>query len=300
MIMKALRTMLLSLAFVAMSGSLALAQQTGAAGPMGGTGTNGPGGVSAPGAVDPNLDLPLDKPDYHPPAPAATPNPNPNPSMTPKPPVQNPPVNPTNPPQNPTDNGDNPPQIYGHDQKSPNQTIFYVIDISGSMGWDMGQYTTPDGHTANGCRLDRAKAELIKSVMSLPSNFKFNMLAYDCSVFQWSPGMVPADDANKQAACAWINTLQPEDATGTGPGVSSALGDKSNMLVVLLTDGAPNCGAGDESGDSGCIQAHRQMIRANNTQNAVINVFAIGATDEFEAFCQNVAADNGGTCTDVH
>jgi hypothetical protein len=112
--------------------------------------------------------------------------------------------------------------------------------------------------------------------------------------------MVPADDSNKQAAMGWIGALQPLGATGTGPATASALGQKDNMLVVLLTDGAPNCGAGDESGDSSCMAAHRAMIKSNNTQNAIVNVFAIGATDDFEAFCQGVASDNNGSCTDVH
>ena len=61
---------------------------------------------------------------------------------------------------------------------SKTSSIVYVIDISGSMGWDMGQYTAPDGSTKTGCRLDRAKAELTKSVMSLPNNFKFNIVSW--------------------------------------------------------------------------------------------------------------------------
>jgi len=278
--MKLLRTMLLSLSGLLLTSSLAFAQSTGGAAPAGGAGSTG--GSAAPGAptgqtVD--IDLPMDKPDVH------------GTKIT---------VAPTPKPKDPSDNGGKPPTIYGHDLKSKNNTIFYVIDISGSMGWDYGQYTTPDGQTASGCRLDRAKAELTKSVMSLPANFKFNMLSYDCDVYQWMPNMVPADDADKQAAFGWINQLQPQGATGTGPATSAGLADKNNMLVVLLTDGAPNCGAGDESGDQGCMDAHRAMIRQNNTQNAVINVFAIGATGDFEGFCQGVASDNGGSCTDVH
>ncbi len=237
-----------------------------------------PSGSAGPAPIDPTLDLPIIDP-KHEPAPIPSP--------------------PAAPPVDPTDT-EKPPTIYGHDLKSPNQTIFYVIDVSGSMGWDMGQYTTPDGQTAQGCRLDRAKSELTKSVMSLPTNFKFNMLSYDCDVYQWQGQMVPADDAHKQEALGWIGALQPQGATGTGPAVSSALADRQNMLVVLLTDGAPNCGAGDESGDDQCLQAHRRMIAGSNAQKAVINVFAIGATGDFEAFCQGVASDSGGSCTDVH
>jgi hypothetical protein len=211
----------------------------------------------------------------------------------PKPPTPPPPPPPTNPPDKP------PPTIYGKPLQSENGTIFYVIDVSGSMGWDMGQYTAPDGSTQTGDRLDRAKAALTVSVMSLPSNFQFNMMSYDCGTYPWMGGFVPANDANKQAAQSWISQLQPQSATGTGPAVVAALAVPNNKLVVLLTDGAPNCGAGDQSGDDSCIAAHLQMINSGNTQHAVINVFGISATDQFQTFCMNVASNNGGTYTDV-
>jgi len=202
-------------------------------------------------------------------------------------------------PPTPVTNPQQPPTIYGKDLKSENGTVFYVIDISGSMGWDVGQYTTPDGKTATGCRLDRAKSELTKSVLSLPQNFKFNMLSYDCGTYPWMGSMVPADAGNKNAAVGWISQLQPQGATGTGPAGAAGLSDRQNKLMVLLTDGAPNCGAGDESGDQGCMDAHRAMIDQGNTQHAVINVFGIGATGDFKAFCMAVASDNAGSYTDV-
>jgi Mg-chelatase subunit ChlD len=71
-----------------------------------------------------------------------------------------------------------------------------------------------------------------------------------------------------------------------------ALADKENRSVVLLTDGAPNCGASD-------IDGHRRMIRAHNTQGATINVFGIAASGTYRSFCQNVATDSGGSYFDV-
>ena len=53
-----------------------------------------------------------------------------------------------------------PPVIYGEELDSENDTIFYVLDISCSMGWDTQSYTTLDGNSARGPRIDRAKAEL--------------------------------------------------------------------------------------------------------------------------------------------
>ena len=145
---------------------------------------------------------------------------------------------------------------------------------------------------ASGPRIDRAKAELIRSIQGLSENFKFNIIAYDCGTRQWQGSMQEANDANKSAATGWVAGHRPTGATGTGPAAASALGDKDNMAVVLLTDGAPNCGA---SGSSG----HRRMIANANTQGATVNVFGIAASGSYRSFCQGVASDNGGSYVDV-
>ena len=279
--MKLFRTALASMCMLLLTSTLAHGQSMGGGGstPATGGGSAAKAGTAA-GSVEYDIDLPLAQPTL----------------VTPKatnPPPPPPPPPPTQPPGNP------PPTIYGKPLQSENGTIFYVIDVSGSMGWDMGQYTAPDGSTQTGDRLDRAKAALSVSVMSLPSNFTFNMLSYDCGTYPWMGGFVPANDSNKAAAQQWIGQLQPMGATGTGPAMVQALAIPNNKLVVLLTDGAPNCGAGDESGDDSCIQAHLQMIDSANSQHAVINVFGISATDVFRTFCMNVAANNGGSYTDV-
>jgi hypothetical protein len=201
------------------------------------------------------------------------------------------------PPDDDGDNGDDPtdtppPVFYGEELESENDTIFYVMDISCSMGWGEYPYITMDAQRNTGPRIERAKAELARSVISLSDNFLFNIIAYDCSVRQWSPEMQPADAEHKANAISWIFRLQPIGATGTGPATSQALSVKDNMLVVLLTDGIPNCGADGFDG-------HRIMIRNANTQGAAINVFGIAASGSYRAFCQGVASDSGGCYFDV-
>jgi hypothetical protein len=273
---KILRRLTLAVSMLALTASMTFAQTGGSMNPPAGTGT-GTGGAQPPAqAVEKDIDLPLDKPILKTP---------------PKPPE--PPQPPVTPPDTP------PPTIYGHDLVSENSTIVYVIDISGSMSLDYGSYTTADGKTAKGHRLDRAKAQLIKSVLSLPKNFKFNMIAFDCGTYQWNGSLVEANDANKNSAVGWVSGQQPQGATGTGPACALALKNKDNKLVVLLTDGDPNCGAGDGWGGTACSEAHRAMIRGANTQKATINVFGINATGMFKQFCMNVATDGGGSYTDV-
>jgi Mg-chelatase subunit ChlD len=188
-----------------------------------------------------------------------------------------------------------PPRIDSRALESGAATVIYVIDVSGSMGWDCGQYTTPTA----GPRIDRARTELAKSVASLPRCFRFTMFSFDCDVAAWRERLVTADDANKAEAFRWIAALKPLGGRAIGPAVSAALGIRENKLVVLLVDGAPNCGAGDGSGDAACIEAHRRMIDRANTRRAEIDVFAINPWDEFRQFCDDVASDGGGRCVPV-
>lgn len=245
------------------------------------------GGTSTP--TPPNfaadMDLPIEKPIFGTIQKGKTP---------PPPPPSPPPIH---------QGDDRPPTFYGQEVKSENHTIFYVLDISGSMGWDSTQYTKPDGTTALGDRLDHAKAALVKSIMSLPENFKFNILSYDCGIYPWQAGLQQADAAHKAAAIAWVNQQEPQGGTGTGPAVSIALHTPDVKLVLLLTDGAPNCGASGDPNNSmygeQTIDAHRQMIRINNVHGAQINVYGIMCSGQFRNFCIGVACDNNGAYTDV-
>jgi hypothetical protein len=270
-----MRSTILMLAFAVLA-SPAFAQTTG--GPTPGTGTGTSTGVPA------ELDLPLTKPVLAQPQP---------------------------PPPAPDDGDEDdprdepPPIIYGEEINSESDTIFYVIDISCSMDWDRQSYTTLDGSRANGNRMERAKTELSRSIMGLSRNFKFNCLAYDCGTRMWQGSMKEADDANKASALGWVRSLQPTGATGTGPACAQALAnDRTNLSVVLLTDGAPNCGVPEDNNwynwsESAVIAGHRRMINDGNSQRATINVFGIAASGTYRSFCVAVASDSGGSYFDV-
>jgi hypothetical protein len=262
------RSTLSTLATLFFAASIAAAQGTMTGPGMGtGTGTGSGGGATAPGPTD--LDLPIMVP------------------VQPNPPL---PIEDDGDEDDPRD--EPPPVIYGEEIDTEGDTIFYVIDISGSMSIDSQPYTGLDGSTMSGDRMTRAKVELIRSITGLSRNFSFNIVAFDCGTRIWAPDMKEANDGNKASAIAWVNTLQPTGATGTGPAVALALANKENKSVVLLTDGAPNCGA------SG-FEGHRSLISTANSQGAAVNVFGIAASGSYRAFCQAVAADGGGSYFDV-
>jgi len=207
-------------------------------------------------------------------------------------------VTPLDPPITPDDDdGDDPrdtppPVFYGEEIDTETDSIFYVLDISCSMSQDPMVIVNLEGQLAIASRLTRAKNELIRSINGLSDNFEFNIVAYACATLQWAPAMLQATDANKQSATGWTLMLFPMGATATGPATSIALADRDNRSVVLLTDGAPNCGADTMS-------AHRLMIQNANSQGATINVFGISASGTYRAFCQGVAADSGGVYIDL-
>lgn len=182
---------------------------------------------------------------------------------------------------------DDPPKLYDEEIPTKTESIIYVLDISGSMGWDSMPYTGLDGQQTSGPRIDRAKVELIRSIQALSSEFEFNVFAFDCDIRRWSAGKQRAEPGPKASAIAWVGALQPTGATGTGPAVAAALQDKDNFTVVLLSDGAPNCGANGTSG-------HLSMIQAANTQGASIHTFGIACYGEFERFMRDIASTSGG------
>lgn len=191
---------------------------------------------------------------------------------------EKPPPAPSAPPLEGDPRDEPPPTFYGEEIESENDTICYVIDLSGSM--------------RRAGRLDRARHELEVSISALSPNVRFNVVAYTCAIKSWKPALVPANEANKASAIAWTAALTASGGTGTGPAVVLALNYKECQAVVLLTDGAPNCGALDAAG-------HRRMIDTANTQRATINVFGVDAKGEWRAFCTEVAGDSSGAYYDV-
>jgi hypothetical protein len=192
---------------------------------------------------------------------------------------------------NPPIDEDDEPNLYNEDLPTKDESIIYVLDISGSMDWGTSTFTGLDGNPTTGSKLDRAKVELIRSIQALSDNFLFNVFAFDCDIYRWSAARQRAVPAAKASAAGWVSSRRALGATGTGPAMAAALADRDNHTCVLLTDGAPNC-IGDNW--SATINDHRRMIRSSNLQQAVIHCFGIGAYGEFEQFCRDVAADNGG------
>jgi hypothetical protein len=194
---------------------------------------------------------------------------------------------------------DEPPRFYDEDIPDTSQSVIYVIDRSSSMSLPTAPFVGGDGQVvSDGTRLDYVKAELRRSISSLPEDFSFNMIIYDECVESWKPGRVRADAPHKAEALAWVDRIEPWGWTNTGGATSRALDDHGNQVVLLLSDGAPNFLDCSQTYIAD-FETHRRIIRTANTQHAVIHTFGLGLDGETREFMAAVARDSGGTFREI-
>ncbi len=187
-----------------------------------------------------------------------------------------------------------PPHAVVHGVSVPiDDTVAFVLDISGSMAWGTRSFVdATTGQTRTGDWLEAAVHELIRAIDGLDPSVRFNVHLFDCAVRSWQVDAAYADAAAKQSAAAFLLAAQPVGATGTGVAVAEALADPRVGSVVLITDGAPNCGAPDMAG-------HLSLIHQANAQGAAVFPFGIQSTGAFEQFLVDLAAQTGGRYTFV-
>lgn len=248
-----------------------------------------------PGMDRGGLDLPIEVPVYAPQTMNGGTMPVPPDFTLPRP------LPPDTPPPKDDPRDEPPPIFFGEEIDAQTDSVIYVIDNSGSMTLSVEPFIDENGRiVSTGNRLDRAKAELRRSITSLPESFRFNVIFYDeCTMSCWAQKQ-KATPENKAYAFSWIAQVQPDGWTNTGMAVAQALRDKDNTAIVLLSDGAPNfldC----SMNYVGTFQQHLDLIRNENTQGAVVNAFGIGIASDIDArsFMLQLAAENRGSYVEI-
>ena len=180
--------------------------------------------------------------------------------------------------------------IFGQTIGLPSDSAVFVLKRSGGMAWAVNPWTDRFGNMVTGSRWDRAVDGALASINQLDPNVLFNVYTYACNRDSFSPATVPATAANKADAEAYLLNKVAYGGSGTGPAVAAALGHRSNLTLMLITDGQPNCGA---SGTTG----HKAVALSGNTQGASIHTFGIADSGIFATFLQELAQETGGTYT---
>jgi hypothetical protein len=181
--------------------------------------------------------------------------------------------------------------------------VLFIVDVSGSMEWPQ----TKAGHPN---RIAVAKRELVSVIKALDEKTLFNLATFAGHVSTWQKnGEVPADEANKKAALAWIESaLLPRGATNTYGALTEGLERNPQVdTIYFLSDGIPSTGK-YEVPEEILIKLRYE----NRFRRVIINTvaLAIGKPDiekavkyedaeEMAAFMRLIAEWNGGTCVDI-
>ena len=104
--------------------------------------------------------------------------------------------------------------------------VVFVLDTSASM---------------EGPRLETAKRELMSAIFALPPETAFTVVFFNSGVGPWRNVLVPATDANKRQAMAFVDGLPAEGRTATSDALEAAFRFDAEA-VFLLSDGEPTVG----------------------------------------------------------
>ncbi|MCZ6692094.1 MAG: IPT/TIG domain-containing protein [Planctomycetota bacterium] len=195
--------------------------------------------------------------------------------------------------------------LFGRQLTSPSDSVIFIVDRSGSMGpgFPLVSFENRFGQWVTQTRLALVQDRLIFSVSELPNNFRFDIITYS-STFPplcvanslWQPAPVPATQANKDSAIAWINTWFAQGGTATTFAVEAAFQiDPTNQTICLITDGEWNCPSRGVESDADQLC---RMFNAN-LQNAEMHTFGIELGANFEDLLRDMAGITGGTYTRI-
>jgi hypothetical protein len=114
--------------------------------------------------------------------------------------------------------------------------VVFLVDASSSMTWPWSK--APH-------RIDVARAELERSLRTLPPDTSFNVLVFADKVTPWRKAEVPATKENVSAAVAWAAKAMAEPAGDTHlyEALEAAYAANPQFdTIYLLTDGNPTAG----------------------------------------------------------
>ena len=155
--------------------------------------------------------------------------------------------------------------------------FFWCLDHSGSM--------------SEGDLLGQLKSEMTESISQLSEGSEFSIVAFSTGTTVWSAIPKEGNPGNRASATAFVQSLVAGGATCLAPaGVQtisiSNLCDKEHKLIIVLSDGEPNC--------PGPAETLAAMVAAN-WQHTPIHTVYIASDFAGIQFMQQLAAMNGGT-----
>lgn len=178
--------------------------------------------------------------------------------------------------------------------------ILFVLDRSGSMSFPIGYRDGMALSAALGkdSKMDVAVRELSGAIKALDERVSFNVVAFGTGLESFQRRPVRATRENREKAAKWVARLVPDGQTNLagsllaafentrpGPGVPD---ESVADTLVVLTDGAPNCGPIAYENDT-----LAELRRLNQDGWVAIHAIFLGI-DGDEAFMKSLASEHGG------
>ncbi len=160
------------------------------------------------------------------------------------------------------------------------KTFTFVVDRSGSM---------------YGEKMTQAKDAATFIVNNLNEGDLFNLVDFDDVVTSFRPAHVPFTAENRDAALAYISSLEARNLTDIAGALDTAIAqfsratDTTANIIIFLTDGQPTAGTTDMEG----ILASLAATQTKNENRVSIFVFGIG-TDVNVPLLTRIASGNDG------
>lgn len=201
--------------------------------------------------------------------------------------------------------------FFGHDLRHE-ESIVYVLDLSGSMSGESGSVVENAGTDAAGAvagglvggfagrragstvkrrikrlkkKIEKVKLHLMASLAGLPDGSEFNVVLFANGVQKLAPGMILANGATKLAVSAFVDRLEEGGGTNMYQAVEASLFSGATH-IILLTDGLPTSSTPDEI---------LQLVQRHNGAGEIkVSTVGVGGDQAFE-FLNLLAQENNGT-----
>jgi len=176
--------------------------------------------------------------------------------------------------------------------------VYFILDISGSMKAPLSSQEELEADRAES-KLDRARAELEKTLNALSSDVYFNIILFNETVRQFSEKPLQATEEAKRAAGLFFQEAHADEGTNIFDSLNRALEIKSLGLVnrigekveldtvFLLSDGVPTSGAVIDPSE-----ILRIITRANRLTKIRIHTVYLGSDPS--SFMRELAGNNYG------
>lgn len=167
------------------------------------------------------------------------------------------------------------PEIAAERGEAVAKTVVLVVDKSGSM---------------SGEKIEQAKGALRFVLDRLREGDTFNIVAYDSAVESFKPELQRYDDASRQEALRFVDSLYAGGSTDIDRALSTAMrmiqDRKRPSYVLFLTDGLPTTGEQREP-------AIVENVRKTNDANARLFAFGVGYDVNARLLDRLVRANHG-------